>query len=112
MPPTLLLEPPAIAMSTMIASSRDGNANSASVTSTRIRSSQPPRYPESKPSGTPTTIDRATASRMTSSAVCAPKMTRDSTSSPPDVVPNQCCAEGASRRPKTLPDAVRSALKP
>ena len=38
----------------------------------------------------------ATASTITSSAVCAPKITREYTSNPSTVVPNQCCADGAA----------------
>ncbi len=70
-----------------IASSRYGNANSASMISTRMRSSQPPTKPEISPSGTPMTIEKMTASSTTSTAVRAPKIVRDITSKPWTVVP-------------------------
>ncbi len=43
MPPNALLLPPESTIATTIASSSDGNAYNASMISTRMRSSQPPR---------------------------------------------------------------------
>ena len=70
-----------------IASSRYGNANSASMISTRMRSTQPPTKPDISPSGTPIASENVTARKTTSTAVRAPKITRDRTSKPCTVVP-------------------------
>ena len=55
-----------------MASSRYGKAKMESFSSTRTRSSQPPKYPDTSPTGTPTAIEKHTASRTTSIDVRAP----------------------------------------
>ena len=49
---------------------------------------------------------------MTIIAVRVPYTTRENTSVPPTVVPNQCADDGACCAPNTTPSLVRSASKP
>ncbi|SHU70993.1 Uncharacterised protein [Mycobacteroides abscessus subsp. abscessus] len=106
MPPPVLDCPPVTAIDTTMASSNEGMAYSASITSTNARSSQPPRYPEVRPSTTPAGSETTSEVTMTSSAVRAPNSTRDNTSSPRTEVPNQCCQDGACCRTKSRPSAL------
>jgi hypothetical protein len=63
-----------------IASSRYGNAYSASMTRTSARSSFPPTKPERRPSGTPTVRAKTSEMNHDLQLVCAPQITRESTS--------------------------------
>ncbi len=60
-----------------MARSSDGNAYSASIRKTSIRSTQLPTKPEIRPSGTPISTESTTEMLTTSTAVLAPQMTRE-----------------------------------
>ena len=60
-----------------MASSKEGNAYSASIRNTRTRSTEPPTNPDTRPSGTPIRAENTTDRTTTSTAVRAPQTTRD-----------------------------------
>jgi len=110
-PPHMDERPPLMTMAATIARRRLGKAYTASAMTTSTRSSQPPRYPESSPSSTPTKMESSTATTMTISAVRVPQMTRESTSYPPTVVPSRWSPPGGTWAPNR-PSASRSCAGP
>ena len=75
-----------------------GTARNTSVTRMTTSPVQWPKYPASRPNGTPIKIDAATTISATVRAVLVPKVTRDRTSRPIRSVPNGDSADGGCRR--------------
>ena len=80
--------PPMMAM-TARASSTVGMASTASAKRMKATSTQPRRYPVSRPTATPATIPAITAERLISSEVRVPSRMRAKTSRPSESVPSR-----------------------
>ena len=73
----------------IIASTRAGIAMNKSIICTKNRSTLPPRYPASRPIGSPRTVATIPAPMPTTRDIRAPWSTRLKTSRPRSSVPNQ-----------------------